>query len=271
MARQVFERLLAEARAIEALVDAIVRDMRAGPQEADAHRVPQEICFRAQCWLRSTLQLRSPTDAFAVAAAGRALLESVVDASLTHHLSDGRDRMRAWEDSATLKSAEGTLRQCANSKRVQPQAVVDFVRQNARRIKEERKRFWGKQTHPQRWSKNESLEADIAAVDSFEEQPIYLGASLSAFAYTFYYRSCGYVHASGLKSMRSMTPETMRIAHVYFRCHANALTLLCTELCARTVESGIIVNERRATLVERRTRTAAVYGQVEQALRDAGF
>lgn len=271
MAKQVFQRLLADGREIEAAIEAIARDMRAGPQESDGHRVPQEICIRARCWLRSTLQLQLPSDAFAVAAAGRALLESVVDASLTYHLPNGRDRMRAWEDSATLRSAEGSLRQCAKSKRSPPRAVVDFVRLSARRIQEERKRFWGKRTHPQRWSNNESLEEDIAKVDSFEQQPLYMGSSLSAFAYTFYDRSCGYVHASGLKPMRTMTSETMQTGHVYFRRHTNALTLLCAELCARSVGCGIVSEDKLTRLGDLRRRTDETYGQVEQALREFGF
>lgn len=271
MAEQMFQRLLADAREIDGLLDAIVRDMRAGPQDQDVHRVPQEIAFRARCWLRSTLQLHLPTDAFLVAAAGRALLESVVDASLAYHLPDGRDRMRAWENSATLKSAEGTLRHCEKSKREAPQAVTDFVRLNGRSIRDERKRFWGKRSHPQRWTRNESLEADIASVDLAEEQPLYLGSSLSAFAFTFYYRSCGYVHSSGLKTMRSMTPASIQTAHLYFRRHANALAVLCVLLCVRAIDSGLVSPAKLAELSSLNGRLSARYAPFEQALRKSGF
>jgi Family of unknown function (DUF5677) len=220
--------------------------------------------LRIDSWLRTLRKLAEPADFQAVAAAGRALLETTIDIALINHQPEDHERVLAWERSVKLKHAEALLAYLARSNGNSPAehpSVVEFVAREKKEIERLRKKLgWirkdGTARHPERWT-NRALSDDAKRVDKLG-----YAFGFENFYETEYRKLCWHVHGSALP-LRSVAFEHFPgIAGLIFPACGD-LGLVASEIVLRHL--GAWTTEREQVFGQTRNMRIVVAAQTRRA------
>lgn len=195
--------------------------------------------MRAISWTSSLKRLNTNQDFQALVACVRALFEIAVDLSLMH--IDKTDsvckRMRWWEESSKLKTAEALQRYYQTLDKPIPEeydSEIEFIEKNKDKIELKRKQLWpnhrGKH-HGNRWTGANLLE-DSKLVDSHIREFIVdeFEMSLTEFYETEYRRLNWYVHGSALTGVAGLPFESFhRVCALSYKWSAD-LAMLCIKI-----------------------------------------
>jgi hypothetical protein len=220
--------------------------------------------LRIDSWLRTLRKLAEPADFQAVAAAGRALLETTIDLALINHQPQDHERVLAWERSVKLKHGEALLAYLARSHGDAPaehSAVVDFVVREKTEIEKLRKKLgWlrkdGTTRHPDRWT-NRPLSEDAKRVDKLGH-----GFGFENFYETEYRKLCWHVHGSALPARSVAFEHFPGIAGLIFPACGD-LGLVASEIVLRHL--GAWSTEREHLFGQTRNMRIVVAAQTRRA------
>lgn len=220
--------------------------------------------LRIDSWLRTLQKLAEPADFQAVAAAGRALLETTIDIALVNHQPQDHERVLAWERSVKLKHAEALLAYLARSNANAPAehpSVVAFVTREKQDIEKLRKKLgWvgkgGASRHPDRWT-NRPLPEDAKRVDRLGH-----GFGFEHFYETEYRKLCWHVHGSALPQRSIPFEHFPGIAGLIFPACGD-LGLVASEIALR--HFGIWSKELEQEFEQTRNMRALVAAQTRRA------
>lgn len=197
------------------LVDGTVRFPKAGRVKRD--KALSMIWSRTRAWLHTFDALNQTKHYQAMAVGCRTLFETFVDVALVHNSThdEAAEKMFFHAESAKLKNADIACQFFANCKLDVPAEYAPlemFVRGEKQRIENQRSIYWPNRKnpckHPERWSGNSSLEADVDIVDrlcgTFVETE--LNMTLAKFYNTEYRKINWHIH-SGMAGIDMMPAE----------------------------------------------------------------
>lgn len=176
-----------------------------------------QLWLRTYAWLQSTIKLNQPRDYQAVATACRAVFELLVDVALIYKSDGDRSalKMLAYADSEKLEvcrkrvdffKARGIAIDPVNS------IPARFYAQSRSSIETMRNTWWGRSTHPRRWTGSNTLKEDVLEVERLcgAEMDKDLTMSVEQFYETEYKKLNWHIH-SGLASTWNMPAESYHI------------------------------------------------------------
>jgi len=164
---------------------------------------------RTAAWLGSVTKLNDPGDVQAISVAARSLFESAVDLVLVHHGRESFDKMYAWERSAQLDYLENVMQFFGGAP---TGAYVDTRAKlstgQPAEIDAERRRFYGKPTHPARWT-GQHIEKDVVEADKLLADA---GRRPASFSFREFYELeyamlCWATHGSTLLGLRATSTD----------------------------------------------------------------
>jgi hypothetical protein len=195
-----------ECKLTEEFLSAEVRpavESALGDHRSDAEATWLGLLLRDVGCLRSLGKLNHPGDYQAVSVAARTLFEIAVDVVIMHFdVGNPPAKLRAWEDSAKLKTAEKIKRFYEEENRVVPPEYVpllDYIDREGPRVRQLRTHFWNGKHPSNRWT-GRDLHSDAKAASEHARKGQFL-----EFYVTTYPTLCWNTHGSGLAGVRFLS------------------------------------------------------------------